>query len=61
MHIHGYDLTEQQYNVLCGEIDCDHSGTISRGEFLDLLTPFSDFLVANVGDRRYDNLAKLQN
>lgn len=61
MHAHGYNLTEDQYNVLCGEIDCDHSGTISRGEFLDLLTPFNEFLVANVGDRRYDHLAKLQN
>ena len=61
MNSHGYDLTQEQYHVLCGEIDCDHSGTINRGEFLDLLTPFSEFLVANVGDRRYDNLAKLQN
>lgn len=61
MHLHGYDLTEDQFNVLVGEIDCDHNGTISRGEFLDLLTPFSEFLVANVGDRRYDNLSKLQN
>ena len=61
MNSHGYDMTEDEYGVLCGEIDSDHSGTIGRAEFLDLLTPFSEFLVANVGDRRYDNLAKFQN
>lgn len=58
---HGLDLTQEQYDHLCAVIDCNHDKYIGRGEFLDLLTPFNEFLVANIGDRRYDYLAKLEN
>jgi len=61
MQKYGLDLSQEQYDHLCSLIDCNHDKSIGRGEFLDLLTPFSEFLVANIGDRRYDYLAKFSN
>ena len=61
-HLRGFmaknneSLTREEYDVVCIVVDENDNGTISRGEFLEFLTPFDSFLVTNLGGKKYEML-----
>lgn len=61
MVTNGYSMEPKEYKSLLWEVDSDFDERIDKSEFLDFLTPFNSYLTSYVGERRYEDLGKLNN